>query len=71
MKGTSNASNNAKNIDAFRDGDFKDAIALNAGPSTPIKDYGGNMRFEKDFGAGRIKNVRPKPGLNLKDVTGY
>ena len=60
-----------KNIDAFRDGDFTGAIALNAGPSTPIKNYGGNMGYDQDFGAGRIKNVRPKPGLKLKDVTGY
>tara|TARA_R100001082_G_scaffold83051_1_gene49796 strand:+ start:414 stop:599 length:186 start_codon:yes stop_codon:yes gene_type:complete len=47
------------------------ALQANAGPSTPIKNYGGNMGFEKDFGAGRITNVRPKKGLKLKDVTGY
>ena len=45
-------------------------VAQNQGPSTPVKNYGGNMGFERDFGAGRIKNVRPKPGFNLQDVYG-
>jgi len=45
-------------------------LSLNAGPSTPIKDYGGNMGYDKDYGAGRVKNVRPKPGFTLKDVYG-
>ena len=47
-----------------------DRIAGNLGPSTPIKNYGGNMGFSQDFGAGRVKNVRPKPGFGLKDVFG-
>jgi len=47
-----------------------DRIAGNLGPSTPIKNYGGNMGFSQDFGAGRVKNVRPKPGFSLKDVFG-
>ena len=42
----------------------------NAGPSTPIKNYGGNMGFQEDFGAGRVTNVRPKPGVSLQDVYG-
>ena len=47
-----------------------DRIAGNLGPSTPIKNYGGNMGFSQDFGAGRVKNVRPKPGFGLKDIYG-
>ena len=37
-------------------------MALNAGPSTPIKYYGGPGRkgYFHDLGAGRIGNVRPK-----------
>ena len=35
------------------------------------KNYGGNMGFDQNFGAGRITNVRPKKGFKLKDVTGY
>ena len=42
----------------------------NAGPSTPIKNYGGNMGFQEDFGAGRVNNVRPKPGVSIQDVYG-
>ena len=42
----------------------------NAGPSTPIKNYGGNMGFQQDFGAGRVNNVRPKPGVSIQDVYG-
>ena len=43
-------------------------LAGNLGASTPIKNYGG--KFQQDFGAGRIKEVRPKPGFTLKDVYG-
>ena len=64
----SGASKGAKNIDAFRDGDFKDSIALNAGPSTPIKNYGGNMGYSQNYGAGRVTNIRPKPGYTLTDI---
>ena len=46
-----------------RKGDKK-AIALNAGPSTPIKLYTDvnqpSGRFLPDSGAGRIKNIRLK-----------
>ena len=35
----------------------------NQGPSTPVKMYDGKMM--PNSGAGRIKNVRPKPGLRL------
>ena len=45
-------------------------IAGNLGPSTPIKNYGGNMGFSQDFGAGRVTNVKPKKGFGLKDVYG-
>ena len=45
-------------------------IAGNLGPSTPIKNYGGNMGFSQDFGAGRVTNVKPKKGFSLKDVYG-
>ena len=44
----------------------KKAIALNAGPSTPVKHYtdvnqpGG--RILPNFGAGRIGKIRPKKG---------
>ena len=47
-----------------------DRIAGNLGPSTPIKNYGGNMGFSQDFGAGRVTNVKPKKGFSLKDVYG-
>ena len=46
----------------------KKAIALNAGPSTPIKLYtdvnipGKVGRYLPDSGAGRIKNIRLKKG---------
>ncbi len=43
-------------------------LAGNLGASTPVKNYGG--KFQQDFGAGRIKSVRPKPGFTLKDVYG-
>ncbi len=43
-------------------------VAVNQGPSTPVKNYGGNMGFQKNSGAGRVTNVRPKKGLTLKDV---
>ena len=60
-----------KNI-PFGDGntekDGVNAHVANAGPSTPIKNYGGNMGFDQNFGAGRITNVRPKKGFKLKDV---
>ena len=46
------------------------ALAVNAGPSTPIKNYGGKMGYDQNFGAGRVTNVRPKPGFTLKDVYG-
>ena len=46
-----------------RKGDKK-AIALNAGPSTPIKHYTDvnqpSGRFLPDFGAGRIGKIRKK-----------
>ena len=45
-------------------------IAGNLGPSTPIKNYGGNMGFDQNFGAGRVTNVKPKKGFSLKDVYG-
>tara|TARA_B100000123_G_scaffold245150_1_gene200858 strand:+ start:240 stop:431 length:192 start_codon:yes stop_codon:yes gene_type:complete len=43
----------------------KKAIALNAGPSTPIKLYtdvnqSGGGRFLPNFGAGRIGKIRKK-----------
>tara|TARA_B100001989_G_C24135274_1_gene267543 strand:+ start:290 stop:496 length:207 start_codon:yes stop_codon:yes gene_type:complete len=43
----------------------KTPIAMNDGPSTPIKHYNdvnqsGGGRFLPDFGAGRIGNVRLK-----------
>ncbi len=41
----------------------------NAGPSTPVKFYKG-MGYQQDFGAGRVNNVRPKPGVNIQDVYG-
>ena len=47
-----------------------DRIAGNLGPSSPIKNYGGNMGFSQDFGAGRVTNVKPKKGFSLKDVYG-
>ena len=47
-----------------------DRIAGNLGPSTPIKNYSGNMGFSQDFGAGRVTNVKPKKGFSLKDVYG-
>ena len=46
------------------------ALAVNAGPSTPIKDYGGGLGYRQNYGAGRLKNVKPKPGFTLKDVYG-
>ena len=42
----------------------------NAGASTPIKNYGGNMGYKEDYGAGRVNNVRPKPGVRIQDVYG-
>jgi len=42
--------------------------AMNQGPSTPIKNYGGNMGYKQNYGAGRVTNVRPKGGLSLTDV---
>ena len=65
----SGASKGAKKINAFRDGDFQGAIALNAGPSTPIKYYQG-MGYQPYYGAGRVTNVRPKPGVSVKDIYG-
>jgi len=41
----------------------------NAGPSTPVKFYKG-MGYQQDFGAGRVNNVKPKPGVNIQDVYG-
>ncbi len=43
-------------------------MAGNFGASTPVRNFGGKIL--PDFGAGRIKNVRPKPGFTLKDVYG-
>tara|TARA_B100001287_G_scaffold250848_1_gene231661 strand:+ start:278 stop:469 length:192 start_codon:yes stop_codon:yes gene_type:complete len=44
----------------------KKAIALNDGPSTPVKHYTDvnqpNGRILPNFGAGRIGKVRPKKG---------
>ena len=65
----SGASKGARKINAFRDGDFQGAIALNAGPSTPIKYYPG-MGFQPFYGGGRIGKVRPKPGVSVKDIYG-
>ena len=45
-------------------------VAQNQGPSTPVKNYGGNMGIQQNFGAGRVNNVRPKPGFKLSDVFG-
>ncbi len=57
--------------DFFSGSERKDKrIAGNLGPSTPIKNYGGNMGFSQDFGAGRVTNVKPKKGFSLKDVYG-
>lgn len=42
----------------------------NAGASTPIRNYGGNMGYKEDYGAGRVNNVRPKPGVRIQDVYG-
>ena len=62
---------NAKNTTDVKWNRSGTLLALNDGPSTPVKNYGGNMGYKTDYGWGRIKNVRPKPGLTLKDVTGY
>lgn len=40
------------------------------GPSTPIKNYGGNMGFQKFFGGTRIGEVRPKPGFKIDPLSG-
>ena len=45
-------------------------VAQNQGPSTPVKNYGGNMGIKQNFGAGRVNNVKPKPGFKLSDVYG-
>ena len=45
-----------------------DRIAGNLGPSTPIKNYGGNMGFHQDFGKGRIGKVRLKNGKTIADL---
>ena len=45
-------------------------VAQNQGPSTPVKNYGGNMGIQQNYGAGRVTNVRPKPGFKLSDVYG-
>tara|TARA_Y100000401_G_C8176317_1_gene151736 strand:+ start:305 stop:505 length:201 start_codon:yes stop_codon:yes gene_type:complete len=37
----------------------KRELAMNQGPSTPIKYY-DNMGYMPDLGAGRVKNVRMK-----------
>ena len=42
--------------------------AMNLGPSTPIKNYGGNMGYKQNYGAGRVTNIRPKGSLSLADV---
>ena len=53
--------------DTERDG-VNAHVAKNQGPSTPVKNYGGNMGFQKNSGGTGITNVRPKKGLTLKDV---
>jgi hypothetical protein len=59
----------AKDGGFFSGSERKDKrIAGNLGPSTPIKNYGGNMGFSQNFGAGRVTNVKPKKGFTLKDV---
>ena len=39
------------------------------GPSSPIKNYGGNMGFKEDFGTTRVGKVRPKPGFIIDPLT--
>jgi len=53
--------------DTERDG-VNAHVAKNQGPSTPVKNYGGNMGYDKNYGAGRVTNVRPKKGFTLNDV---
>ena len=57
----SGASKGAKKINAFNDGVL---IGVNQGPSTPIKNYGGNAGYMPDLGAGRLndKKIRFKKG---------
>ena len=49
-----------------RDGVNAHEVALNAGPSTPVRNYGGKIL--PNSGGGRIGNVRLKPGVTVKDV---
>jgi len=53
----------------FSGSSYKGTMMANAGPSTPVKFYKG-MGFQQDFGAGRVNNVKPKPGVNIQDVYG-
>ena len=39
---------------------FRDIVEMNAGPSTPVKEYDGKIM--PNFGAGRIGKIRPKKG---------
>jgi len=47
---------------------YKQFVELNAGPSTPIKNYGGKMGYGQDFGAGRVGKIRLKGGKSIADV---
>ena len=62
----SGASKGAKKVKIFNDGVLNGVnVAMNAGPSTPVKVYTDvpeGKRVLPDFGAGRIGNVRPKKG---------
>ena len=60
----SGASKGAKKIDAHNEGKLEGVnVALNAGPSTPIKYYEG-MGYMPNLGAGRLndKKIRIKKG---------
>ena len=59
------AKNNRAKSNPFSIPTLNSLMALNAGPSTPVKNYPG-LGFMPNTGAGRPTNVRPKGSASLK-----
>ena len=55
-----------KKYPSVRPEDGSSRLALNDGPSTPVRNYGGKIL--PNSGGGRIGKVRLKPGVTVKDV---